>query len=229
MSANIGDYSAADRIRFLGGDHLLSLTWQISWTDYVRLVFADPGICSDRSREKDLSKSFHPGANGDGDFHRIKFFAASESEKTVDVIRSPNPRRCWIFRHAIDQYYYSKKLFVLEIERNAKSPPRAGPYFHERYMRRRMGADVGTYIFHINDSVCEHSGNWRSRRGRSEQTEVKKNRRLPKMVPDRLAYLSRQSGIHPAELAIPVMTLRLHPNIDNMIYNLRNIYLQIVK
>lgn len=32
----------------------------------MRLVFADSRICPDRSREKDLSKSFHPGAKEKG-------------------------------------------------------------------------------------------------------------------------------------------------------------------
>lgn len=54
------------------------------------------------------------------DFHRIKFFAASESETrdglarwtlpARSLARSLSPRRRWIFRRAVDQYYFAKEL-----------------------------------------------------------------------------------------------------------------------
>jgi len=157
LGENIGKYWRSYS-RPLGWS-FLSLS-QFSWTDYVRLVFVDSWrrkprkglikVPSDRiHRRKGEGGERGEGGNG-GDFHRIKFFAASESETRDGRPWTRLPRRRWMFRRAVDQYY-----FVKELVRNrevGRSRHRARNPVYERYMRRRAIARVGTYIFHINDS-----------------------------------------------------------------------------
>lgn len=125
----------------------------------MRLVFADP-----RSPRTEAAKGTYQSPSvrarrrkGEGDvrgrkdFHRIKFFAASESETGdgLPVGFAFTPRR-WIFRRAVDQYY-----FAGELARNrrggggTRSRPRTRDLVYERYMRRWANASMRAHTSSI--------------------------------------------------------------------------------
>lgn len=139
----------------------LFLFQQFSWTDYVRLVFADRRSPRRKPRKgliKVLPSVFVEERVGGwagtgGDLHRIKFFAASESETRDGRARSSRSlakttldistgRRSILFREEAWPGNRKEREVVY---------PRVRNLVHERYMRRRTSAGAGTYIFRISD------------------------------------------------------------------------------